>query len=372
MARRPEAPAPKGTGTVRNRGTDRNPAGSPTTPSSSTGSVAALQGPIPPQERGRGLAPGRGPAGAGGSADPALEDDGRRAARRVAGSPSAGARTQHLRRVRADRQRSDQAAPRRTQGQRPTARARRAACSTRCESPAPTAEASAPGACRRRRSSTPTSTLAARWTTPSASGSSRTTSWRTSSARSARRPTCGCGRPTQLATFLDVAGDDRLHPLFRLASHSGARRSELLGLRWMHVDLDAATMSIAGRRTRVGYQMVQRAGRRPPPAPGSSTSTPPRRRPGGWQRPSRWSGRPGVRPTWSRATCSLRRTANRSTPITSRTASTRLVSRASVSRHPLPRPTPHARHAAAKGRRSAARSRPAPRPRLTGSHAVDL
>jgi integrase len=64
----------------------------------------------------------------------------------------------------------------------------------------------------------------------------------------------------QLAMFLDVAGDDRLHALFRLASHSGARRSELLGLRWMHVDLDAATISIAGRRTRVGYQMVQRAG----------------------------------------------------------------------------------------------------------------
>ncbi len=64
----------------------------------------------------------------------------------------------------------------------------------------------------------------------------------------------------ELATFLTHTADDRLHPLLRLASHSGARRSELLGLRWSALDLDAATMSIASRRTRIGYEMVQRAG----------------------------------------------------------------------------------------------------------------
>jgi integrase len=63
-----------------------------------------------------------------------------------------------------------------------------------------------------------------------------------------------------LATFLRRVEGDRLAPLLRLASHTGARRSELLGLHWMHLDLDAATMSVAGRRTRVGYEMVDRAG----------------------------------------------------------------------------------------------------------------
>jgi integrase len=62
----------------------------------------------------------------------------------------------------------------------------------------------------------------------------------------------------ELAAFLDTARDDRLYPLLRLASHSGARRSELLGLRWPAVDLDTGTISIANKRIRVGYQMVER------------------------------------------------------------------------------------------------------------------
>jgi integrase len=44
------------------------------------------------------------------------------------------------------------------------------------------------------------------------------------------------------------------------SSHPGVRRSEPLGLRWSHLDLAAATMSIASRRTHVGYTMVDRAG----------------------------------------------------------------------------------------------------------------
>jgi integrase len=54
----------------------------------------------------------------------------------------------------------------------------------------------------------------------------------------------------------------RLFPLLQLASHTGARRSELLALRWTAVDLAAATVSIASRRTRVGYEMVHRPGTR--------------------------------------------------------------------------------------------------------------
>lgn len=64
----------------------------------------------------------------------------------------------------------------------------------------------------------------------------------------------------ELAAFLSHAEGERLFPLFRLASHTGGRRSELLGLRWTHVDLAGATISIANRRTRIGYEMVTRAG----------------------------------------------------------------------------------------------------------------
>jgi integrase len=63
-----------------------------------------------------------------------------------------------------------------------------------------------------------------------------------------------------LAAFLDTCADDRLFPLLRLASHTGARRSELLALRWTSVDLAGASVSIASRRTRVGYEMVHRPG----------------------------------------------------------------------------------------------------------------
>jgi integrase len=70
----------------------------------------------------------------------------------------------------------------------------------------------------------------------------------------------GVWSPDELARFLRHVNDDRLAPLLRLASHTGARRSELLGLCWPELDLDAATMSVAGRRTRVGYEMIERAG----------------------------------------------------------------------------------------------------------------
>jgi integrase len=65
---------------------------------------------------------------------------------------------------------------------------------------------------------------------------------------------------SELGAFLAQASDDRLLPLFRLASHTGARRSELLGLHRSELDLQAATVSVSSRRTRVGYEMVDRAG----------------------------------------------------------------------------------------------------------------
>jgi integrase len=63
----------------------------------------------------------------------------------------------------------------------------------------------------------------------------------------------------ELANFLDHAADDRLHALFRLAAFTGMRRSELLGLRWSDVDLEAATVSVRRTRTRVSYDMHEAA-----------------------------------------------------------------------------------------------------------------
>jgi integrase len=63
----------------------------------------------------------------------------------------------------------------------------------------------------------------------------------------------------ELAGFLERAAVDRLHPLFRLAAFTGMRRSELLGLRWADVDLEAATVSVRRTCTRVSYEMREAA-----------------------------------------------------------------------------------------------------------------
>jgi integrase len=61
----------------------------------------------------------------------------------------------------------------------------------------------------------------------------------------------------QLGRFLDAVAGDRLYPFFRLAAYTGARRGELLFLRWSSVVLDdddphiwirGATAIVRGRR----------------------------------------------------------------------------------------------------------------------------
>jgi integrase len=66
--------------------------------------------------------------------------------------------------------------------------------------------------------------------------------------------------PDQLAAFLKAAEADRLWPIFRLAATTGLRRGELLGLRWGEVDLEGATLTVARRRVRNGTQMVDALG----------------------------------------------------------------------------------------------------------------
>jgi integrase len=50
----------------------------------------------------------------------------------------------------------------------------------------------------------------------------------------------------QLLAFLESAESHRLYPFFHLAAYSGARRGELLNLRWADVDLADATIRIRG------------------------------------------------------------------------------------------------------------------------------
>jgi integrase len=50
--------------------------------------------------------------------------------------------------------------------------------------------------------------------------------------------------PTELRTFLDVIGDDRLHALYLVIGITGMRPSEALGLKWSDVDLDTGTVYV--------------------------------------------------------------------------------------------------------------------------------
>ena len=52
--------------------------------------------------------------------------------------------------------------------------------------------------------------------------------------------------PAQLRAFLDTARQHRLFAFYRLAAYTGARRGELLNLRWRDIDLDLSEIRITG------------------------------------------------------------------------------------------------------------------------------
>lgn len=54
----------------------------------------------------------------------------------------------------------------------------------------------------------------------------------------------------ELGTFLDGISEHRLYAFFRLAAYTGARRSELLGLKWEDVDLDGRRLTIVRVRVK--------------------------------------------------------------------------------------------------------------------------
>ncbi|SEG94686.1 Site-specific recombinase XerD [Thermomonospora echinospora] len=61
----------------------------------------------------------------------------------------------------------------------------------------------------------------------------------------------------QLRAFLKVAESHRLSAFFHLAAYTGARRGELLNLRWRDVDLDGATIHIKGSAAFVAGQRIE-------------------------------------------------------------------------------------------------------------------
>jgi integrase len=63
--------------------------------------------------------------------------------------------------------------------------------------------------------------------------------------------------PAQLRAFLDTAGQHRLFAFYRLAAYTGARRGELLNLRWHDIDLDLAEVRITGSAAVVAGQRIE-------------------------------------------------------------------------------------------------------------------
>ncbi len=61
----------------------------------------------------------------------------------------------------------------------------------------------------------------------------------------------------ELDRFLTAAGSHRLYVFYRLAAYTGARRGELLYLRWQAVDLDTAEVTFGGSTAVVRGQRVE-------------------------------------------------------------------------------------------------------------------
>src|SRR5215831_17008581 len=78
----------------------------------------------------------------------------------------------------------------------------------------------------------------------------------------AKRPRAQAQEPgtvwtvTQLRAFLATAQRHRLFAFFHVAAHTGARRGELLNLRWQDVDLDGKKITITGSTAVIGGERV--------------------------------------------------------------------------------------------------------------------
>ena len=63
--------------------------------------------------------------------------------------------------------------------------------------------------------------------------------------RIARRDaTIDVWNPGEIAAFIDAVADDRLAALWRIATMTGLRRSEVCGLQWRDIDLDGEALVV--------------------------------------------------------------------------------------------------------------------------------
>ena len=82
-------------------------------------------------------------------------------------------------------------------------------------------------------------------------------------AERSKRPRHHVAEPTrvwttqQLGDFLITARSHRLYAFYRLAAYTGARRGELLYLRWQAVDLDAAEVTFGGSTAVIRGQRIE-------------------------------------------------------------------------------------------------------------------
>ena len=70
------------------------------------------------------------------------------------------------------------------------------------------------------------------------------------------RPKLRVWSPEQTRAFLATVAGDRLVAAWLLAATTGMRRGELLGLRWVDVDIDAGVVRVAQARVRAGNRVV--------------------------------------------------------------------------------------------------------------------
>jgi integrase len=69
------------------------------------------------------------------------------------------------------------------------------------------------------------------------------------------RPVAGAWGPAEVRRFLAAAQHDSLWPLWLLAVHTGLRRSEILGLQWRDLDLDAGLLVVRHSAILVGNEL---------------------------------------------------------------------------------------------------------------------
>ena len=84
----------------------------------------------------------------------------------------------------------------------------------------------------------------------------------------------GSRTPAQLRAFLDTARQHRLFAFYRLAAYTGARRGELLNLRWRDIDLDLARSASPARPPSSRASASRERPRAAGPEPSASTPRP--------------------------------------------------------------------------------------------------